>query len=208
MADEKRVPLHSPSTPEASQPGKTTVDEDQEERAGFVSTKLNSDEARFIASLGPAIGATPRAIKRFVNVYRLLRARVSKARAQEFEGEAGQPRQFEAVVHLLAMFSTAPRLAQAFCRELEQGKAHDQTLPDVLERLRGSQVHSVSESQIFDALEKYVQSFDVAPSVADYLRWFPVVSRYCFAGEALSRPAEPAPVKVADSAPPSPAPPG
>jgi hypothetical protein len=178
----------------------------------FAGTTLCEAEVTFLTSLRRATGTTPRAVKRYVNIYRLLRARVSKTRVAEFEGQAGEPREFEAVMYLLAMFNTAPDLAQRFCRALEKHRATEEAaqrsdigqsdaaeplrlttpLANVMVDLALEGPASETESRLFDRMDAYLQGFEggpAQPTIEPYCRWHPVVSRYSFVGESPSEPA-------------------
>jgi hypothetical protein len=179
------------------------------EESAFAGTSLSEEEVRFMSDLKWLAGTTPRAIKRYVNIYRLLRARVSKNGVREFEGNSGEPREFEAVMYLLALFNTAPLLAQKFCRELEARKVVEEMarqkegeqlnkscrqplntpLFDVVTTIKQTGGLTQAERALINSLYKYVTDspFPPArrPTIDPYCRWYPVVSRYSFVGESL-----------------------
>lgn len=182
-----------------------------EPEVALAGTTLSEAEVTFLTSLKRAAGTTPRAVKRYVNIYRLLRARVSKTRVAEFEGEAGEPREFEAVMLLLAMFNTAPAFAQRFCRALEQHRTKEEALrsnlgqSDVAEPLRlttplakviasltREEATNETESGLFNRVDAYLRGFvagrHAEPTIDPYCRWHPVVSRYSFVGESPGEP--------------------
>jgi hypothetical protein len=66
--------------------------------------KLREGEVAFMKMLGPLIGKSPRATKRFVNLYRLVRARKRDVELKAFlEGTAEVPAQYPAVMVVLAI---------------------------------------------------------------------------------------------------------
>ena len=76
---------------------------------------ISNDELAFLDSLAPLLGETPRAVKRFVNVYQLLRI---IHRPVECAATAGQPTDHELIAFLLAIGDGLPQLAEHLMREL------------------------------------------------------------------------------------------
>jgi hypothetical protein len=176
----------------------------------FAGTVLIDDEVKFLTGLERAAGTSPRAVKRYVNIYRLLRARVSKQSLLAFQGESGSPREFEAVMHLLAMFNTAPSLAQRFCRMLEHCESAERdelrrqdpgssarasdTLQTPLESVfkqiedAAYQPTTGAEKRLWSTVRLYAtnSTFKTAATIDAYCRWYRVISRYSFSGGAPS----------------------
>lgn len=75
--------------------------------AALASLKLEKAEIDFLA--GPEIGAiaskSPRAVKRLINIYRIVRARLSDAELDAFLGRAGKPPRYP-IAALLAAIET------------------------------------------------------------------------------------------------------
>lgn len=65
--------------------------------------KITPDEATAMSAVAPLVGTTPRTVKRFVNTYRLL-----KARADEFGRLQGSIGDYEVVAFLLAVVTGCP----------------------------------------------------------------------------------------------------
>jgi len=96
------------------------------------SLELKQEEHRFMRWLAPLIGRSPRAVKRYVNVYRLIRAGISEdARLLSFLGTPEAPGPYRAVLLLLGVVVGVPALADAFFRELREGK-QDRSVEDLL----------------------------------------------------------------------------
>jgi hypothetical protein len=72
----------------------------QEERK---AVELLPDEITLMKELGLLVGKSPRAVKRFVNIYRLIRARRFGEDLDRFVGQVGQAREFATVMFLLAL---------------------------------------------------------------------------------------------------------
>ncbi|WP_367131219.1 P-loop NTPase fold protein [Saccharothrix sp. HUAS TT1] len=71
---------------------------------------LTRPELEFLSALEHLVG-TPRAAKRLLNVYRMIRATRFLGDAAGFLGAAGRPGEFQAVVVLLGVTAAAPALA-------------------------------------------------------------------------------------------------
>jgi hypothetical protein len=80
------------------QPGSTSASETATERV-----TLSDDEITVLTTLAPVAGTTPRAIKRFINLYRLIRARRRNADFDRFVGQGGEAADYPAVAFLLAI---------------------------------------------------------------------------------------------------------
>jgi hypothetical protein len=78
------------------------------------SLEIRDFELSAIEALAPLLGRSPRALKRFVNLYRLIKAGLSEAEHKDFirhrEDELGG---FEAVQFLLAIDTGLPRVSRA-----------------------------------------------------------------------------------------------
>ncbi len=76
----------------------------------LATVRLTRAEVDFLA--GPEIGAiaakSPRAVKRLINVYRIIRARMSDAELAEFLGENGKPASWPIAVFLAAVETGQP----------------------------------------------------------------------------------------------------
>src|SRR5581483_10878246 len=179
--------------------------------SGFASMKLSGAEVNFLSKFESLAGATPRAIKRFVNIYRLLRARVSKAGEKEFLGEYGKPREFEAVMYLLAMFNSTPSLAERFCAEMERLRDAQRDRPlstgrplagepllDVIRQLETQTGLSEPEQAMLRSIRAYAEGFEQPRSSVDsYYRWHNVIARYSFVGQLPIKPKGEAPAENA-----------
>jgi hypothetical protein len=86
--------------------------------------KLEECEIKFMTAMAAYIGRSPRRVKRFVNVYRLIKAGLPADRALAFVGPASDG-EFRTALTLLALLTGAPSLAPALMREMRIGGAVD-----------------------------------------------------------------------------------
>jgi hypothetical protein len=93
------------------------------ERLNPEQLKFQSWELNDMERMGPLF-LTPRAIKRFVNTYRLIRVAVPPRELLEFEGTAELPGRYRVAMTLLAVVAGHPNLAPYFLQRLiEQAHA-------------------------------------------------------------------------------------
>src|SRR4029079_13706586 len=79
--------------------------------------RISADEAKFVDQVAPLLSDKPRALIRFVNTYRLLKATLSHIDLQTFvSGDQDSP--YKVCMLHLAFFTGHPRLAPAFVQEL------------------------------------------------------------------------------------------
>jgi KAP family P-loop domain/Papain family cysteine protease len=133
--DVKKVEVESPSTPvrinrsgaggEAGLKGLqapklisgTPEAEEKSKKLNPEKLKFQEWELRDMQRLAPLF-RTPRAVKRFVNTYRLLRVGISDADLGAFEGTANTPGSYRVAQVLLAIVAGYPNLAPRFLRRL------------------------------------------------------------------------------------------
>jgi hypothetical protein len=122
---------------------------------------------------------TPRAAKRFTNVYRLLKAHLPAQDLRKFEGTATEPGDFRAPMLLLSILTGFPEVAERLFARIAAA-----TPPETAPR------------ELFDALDELGAGKDVEarlrvslqPLLADgltdsslpYVEWIPAVSRFSF----------------------------
>jgi hypothetical protein len=81
--------------------------------------KIAPSEMKFITELAPLLGRSPRALKRFVNVYRLVKAGLSEREERRFLNDSSSLCDYQAVLFLLAVDTGLPHIAQDFFDELQ-----------------------------------------------------------------------------------------
>ncbi len=153
------------------------------------SLDINPQELEHIDKLAPLLDRSPRALKRFVNVYRLLKASLSPEEEDDFledDGALGAP--FRNVLLLLAVVTGLPRLSGDLIDGLlaigyrsSGGKAGYTTLGELIESLAESQKDPRDEAARLVAWldqEAGLPWRDADPSML--LSWLPRVSRYSY----------------------------
>jgi hypothetical protein len=139
--------------------------------------QLTQAEVEFMTGLG-ALLPTPRAAKRFVNIYRLVRIGIPAPELAEFIGdEAGG--QYQAVQLLLAMLVGHPRFAREVLREVISG--HQE--PDLAavveamgERCEGTHSFEIIRSILATTREKT----PLAVSMRLVRQWYPRLAGFSF----------------------------
>lgn len=128
--------------------------------------RLRGQEKEFLERLTPLLG-TPRAIKKLVNLYRLLRLGVGEAGLREFiGGEQGGP--YQAAALLLAALVGTPQDA----RKLLQGLASADGDRDIVE--------TIPSPGLRDLIVRIRRDVPVHGSTGTYKQWARTVARYGF----------------------------
>jgi len=128
----------------------------------LVISRLERD---LLGSLGPLV-ATPRAAKRLVNIYRILRVSVPDDELDAFSTEGGK--EFEAVGVLLGVLVGRPRTAAELFDAVMAASPGDD-IQDVLREY----------SEVYVPLQSALELISNR-NVAAYQRWAPRVSRFSF----------------------------
>jgi hypothetical protein len=161
------------------------------------SLGISQTEVDFMAELAPLLGRSPRTLKRFVNVYRLIKVGLSAYERHVFLSDAGTVPDYRAVLCLLAIDTGAPQLARPFfvtVRDLSAGRVfapasedggqqrYMATLENLISLLdRDRSVGAEPDwlrvrAWLQPAPQKYRFPNDVTP----FGRWVPHVSRFSF----------------------------
>jgi hypothetical protein len=97
------------------------------------SLHLENNEAVTMGELARFIGRSPRATKRFVNVYRLIKAALPAD--EKFVGSASAPGPFRGVMLLLALVTGVPTLSLAALRRINH-PAGDTSFWQIIDAIR------------------------------------------------------------------------
>lgn len=114
----------SPPVPQAALPldaAREAASESPADAARLLA--LTPDEQAFLAAIAPAAARSPRALKRFVNCYRLLRVRHRAADLAAFLDASRGPPPYQRVAVALALVVGAPRAARTALGRLDDGDA-------------------------------------------------------------------------------------
>jgi peptidoglycan hydrolase-like protein with peptidoglycan-binding domain len=145
------------------------------------SLRLTTFERNFIGKLARQAGQSPRTIKRFVNVYRLLRTTLDRAQLAVLVGPNGSSETYRSIITQLAILTGAPNLADEFFRELDDTPLDVplQTLLNVLQ-----QKDHVTRSGEWPVLRDSILALDASgasPQMVKELRSHTnIVRRYSF----------------------------
>jgi nucleoside phosphorylase len=113
------------------------IEEEVIEAGDYPATDLNPEaliiqpaELAFINELSPLLGRSPRALKRFVNIYRLIKSSLSETDHPMFDPSAGETAEFKVAMFFLAIVTNNPSLSQEFFASLlkqlrEQNPGHN-----------------------------------------------------------------------------------
>ena len=119
---------------EASEGGRP-LDSDAKTDLKPQGLEIQAIELQFMDDLRSLLGRTPRSVKRFVNIYRLIKA-VSLDQAAKFVQDRPDA-DFKQVLFLLAVLTGLPAISREFFRllraersEIEQAQTHDQPTPE------------------------------------------------------------------------------
>jgi hypothetical protein len=132
----------------------------------FKPLNLSDDERNFMKRLHPLI-PTPRAAKRFVNVYRLLRA--LNEEDKDFQGSKERA-EHRAVLLLLAILTGHPSQGTEFLRDLLDGEVSERSWWEFVEdyRSRTQPISGVAASQA--EAERWRQFFEKIDQVRNDVR--------------------------------------
>jgi hypothetical protein len=143
---------------------------------------ITADEATFIEKLGELLSDRPRALKRFVNIYRLLKASLPDIDRASFVTTApSSPHKI--CLSQLAFFTSHPRLAPVLVGKLEetggkQGETPDPTADPVSLATWVGQLDPNARTQLQSTLQ-LIPEIDKMP-LAEFCKWLPLTSRYLF----------------------------
>jgi hypothetical protein len=157
--------------------------DDKDEKPSFViheeSLLLKPWEAKFAEDLF-SLMPTPRAAKRFSNVYRILKAPVARERLSSFEGTAELPGDFRVPMVLLAGLIGSPDEAAVLFPKLQQSAVEGRHVLEVLKDFTTSRSSSPGVATLCEKLLPLVAQpgFPHAPEL--FGEWIPRVSRFSF----------------------------
>ena len=165
-------------------PFRTLVDK---ARARPDPLRISPEEASYVETIAALLSERPRALKRFVNVYRLLKASLPDLDSESFistDASSG----YRICLSQLALFTGHPRLASTLVTALDKGYRgayeNDKTTPasgtDVSMTLGGwyNTLDPVGQSDVRGALQ-LIPDREIL-LLNEFRRWLPLTSRYLF----------------------------
>ena len=168
------------------------------------SLQVADFELQTIDDLSPLLGRSPRALKRFVNLYRFIKARLSTAEHRAFTNRTADViSDYEAVLLLLAVDTGLPRASRMFFEELirlaNQPPAGNLTIAELIKQLNQSSSANTSD---WRTLRTWLRAREGderlnrgIPRITD---WVEQVSRYSFQAAPLNLKADPLAMQAAD----------
>lgn len=144
---------------------------------------LHAEESDHVARLAPLLDRTPRSLKRFVNVYRVLKAGLPPDELDGFlegDGPLGAP--YRSVLLLLAVESGLPELSAALLEALldPPGEGQGRSLGQVVERLGAAPPDQrAGLPRLVAWLDRECAGWREADP-RSFLQWVPRVARYSY----------------------------
>ena len=187
--------------------GRETIDSTRRSTGGDEPTRASTDlspesfsvtrmELDAMSDLAPLLGRSPRTLKRFVNVYRLVRVGLSPWERQLFITDAYGVPDYRAVQILLAVDTGAPAITKVFfntMRNLALGQLAEtkkgreipleaklSVLIDLVDRDELDEAAQVEWQRVRNWLGRRVDSKTLPDDVVRFARWIPRVSRFSF----------------------------
>ena len=126
----------------------------------------------------------PRALKRFVNIYRLLKASLPDIERESFvEKPPSSPASPHKIcLSQLAFFTSHPRLAPVLVGKLEEGGKKIESADPIADSVSVAtwldELDKDAKTQLQSTL-KLIPEIDKVP-LAEFRKWLPLTSRYVF----------------------------
>ncbi|MEV0846404.1 P-loop NTPase fold protein [Streptomyces sp. NPDC049954] len=171
-AGREEDPADPPASQDESAP---TRDETEAHREDPVQLRLLPQEVRFMSRVG-SLTQTPRAAKKLVNLYRLVRIGVPGGDLVRFEGSADAPGEHQVVQTLLALLVGDPHHAVGVFRAVMAASPNSK-ITDVLNGMPPSEPAGPRIAELIDQINADT------PTITDtaiYQAWCPRLARFSF----------------------------
>ena len=150
---------------------------------------MSQPEVEFMTRLGPLL-PTPRAAKRLVNLYRLVRIGIPDSGLAAFAGsEAGGP--YQVVQILLAVLVGSPAAAQRIFHELKAATPDSDILTVFAKAASADFAEGRLCAHIGAELSRIAEATPMLVATGEYQRWCPALARFSFHTRTMT--AEPPP---------------
>lgn len=143
---------------------------------------FSEKEIEYMKKLVPLIGRSPRAVKRFLNCYRLIKVGLTPAEFGSFVGDNGESHGYKAAMILLGVITGTPTVSSYVIEELMARRGSNeftQPLADALEA--NAELLQQPDSE---RLIKFFQTHDFGPAdnplLKEIMNYAPRVSRFSF----------------------------
>ncbi len=147
------------------------------------SLKISSYERDFIELLSPFAGDSPRTIKRFINVYKLLRAGLSSETLNRLVGTNGESQIYRAIIAQLAIVTGAPVLADTYFELLGPIESTIPEKPSILLDLlckKQKVINSKEQKSVIGPLKELVEVGNSLEMIQEMRIRASLVKRYSF----------------------------
>jgi KAP family P-loop domain/TIR domain len=145
------------------------------------SLTFTSFEVDYMKQLVPLIGRSPRAVKRFLNCYRLIKVGLTPAEFAEFVAE-GKSSNYKAVMILLGVITGAPTVSSFMLDKLKTWQSPERTVVALFNTL--ALEPEVQQQPDAERLFRFYQGHDFGKFsdvlLEDMLKFAPRVSRFSF----------------------------
>jgi hypothetical protein len=154
--------------------------------------RITDDELKFMQLLRPLLGRSPRALKRFVNCYRLIKAGVATDAQDAFMHGSGADSPCRVVLFLLAIVTGTRSVSRPLFTALAAQSGSEPVTAQPLTTLSAvvDSVRPLADEAEFHSLEGWLQSHERGAwnqvSIQLFKEWAPAVARYSFRVEALA----------------------
>jgi hypothetical protein len=143
------------------------------------SLVIKTWEAKFAERLFALI-PSPRAAKRFSNIYRVLKAPIRRDRLVQFEGTAEVLGDFQVPMFLLALLIGVPGESAALFPKLQKHAAKGDSTKKALRQLKTLELDLPAFETLTEKIRPIVSDPAFPDDPAVFLEWLPRVSRFSF----------------------------
>lgn len=182
-ANDDLLPDAEEGAPEAGDSARPPLVGMPETVAAAQALHMEDGEITYMEALAGAVGRSPRRLKRFVNVYRILKASCTPGEALRFVRDNGNDGSYRAAMTLLALTTGAPSLAAALYRLLErqQPTIDAGTWRDALQGYhRLHRAPKAETAAVHLAFDTYCRFAGRDKTLSDLQQWAPRVKRFTF----------------------------
>lgn len=147
------------------------------------SLVISDYEIEFFKLLSPYAGESPRTIKRFINVYKLLRAGLPAEVLSNLVGDAGKSLIYKSIIAQLAIVTGAPTLADTYFEMLGPVEQTKPAKPSVLlTQLNSNQkvIGSKESASVLGPLKMLIKTSNSQKMIKEMRIWANLVKRYSF----------------------------
>lgn len=142
---------------------------------------IDRKEYDAIQELTRIMGRSPRIVKRFINLYRFIRARVIDEELAAYVGNEENPGDYHAVLILLAVVNGVPDVAQEFLQEVFKRKKNEPLQKFVYYMMDNYATSSHSGWQrVIEDLSSYARDQGQKLNMEPLIQWAPYIARFSF----------------------------